>query len=81
MPSLPGDIRSNSDIAAERQRVCVKCKIREATKLVGDAMVLNHGGGSWWCEVCLLEAQIAHAEERAAALPDLRLKLEALLRG
>jgi hypothetical protein len=32
----------------------------------------------WWCMFCILDEQIAHAEERAGALPTLRKQLEEL---
>lgn len=37
-----------------------------------------HGGGLRWCEPCCLSVQIAHAEERAEALPELRRRLAEL---
>lgn len=55
---------------------CAHCGERPATERWGDALALTHGGAQLWCKVCVLEAQIAHAEERAAALPELRKQLE-----
>lgn len=41
-------------------------------------MAMTHGFVQMWCEVCVLTKQIEHAEERAALLPELRARLEAL---
>lgn len=60
-------------------RVCPKCNEREGTIRWGDALAITHGGAQWWCLVCALQAQINHAEERAAALPELRERLAAAL--
>ena len=45
-----------------------------ATVLWGDVNTFNHGGGAFWCEHCVLDTQIAHAEERIKALDGLREK-------
>ena len=37
-----------------------------------------HGMYSWWCERCILTAQLDHAKARAAAIPELEAKLAAL---
>lgn len=58
--------------------ICQNCSQREGTVKWGDILAVTHGFGQMWCLRCVLEAQIAHAEERAAALPDLRAQLEAL---
>jgi hypothetical protein len=47
---------------------CPNCKKRDAT-IVTDHRVK-------WCEICVLNSQIVFAEERAAALPGLRDKLQ-----
>lgn len=57
---------------------CANCKERVGTiKWVGDsgALALSHGFYEMWCEVCALKEQIRYAEERAAALPELRARL------
>lgn len=59
--------------------LCASCHKREGTLAWGDALALTHGFAARWCEVCALTAQIAHAEERAAALPGLRARLAAAL--
>lgn len=58
---------------------CANCKKREGTVKWGDALSLSHGFAQMWCHVCALEAQIAFAEERAEALPELRRRLIAVL--
>jgi hypothetical protein len=39
-------------------------------------LAVTHGWTTKWCLICVLEAQIAHAKERAAALPGLEAQLE-----
>lgn len=54
---------------------CANCGKREGTiQYVGDsgALGLVHGFFELWCEACVLDLQIKHAEERANALPELR---------
>lgn len=58
--------------------ICQNCGENEATqRWVGEGGVLGliHGAYEHWCEVCVLTAQIDHAEERAALLPELRARL------
>jgi hypothetical protein len=58
--------------------ICDNCGEREGTqKWVGDggAIALVHGSYSMWCKVCVLKEQIKHAEEWAAALPEMRARL------
>ena len=55
--------------------MCQNCGKRPGTTRYvadGGVMALVHGGYAWWCLLCCLDAQIAYAEERAAALPELR---------
>lgn len=59
-------------------RLCDNCHEREGTMRWGDALAMTHGFVQMWCEVCVLTKQIEHAEERAALLPELRARLEAL---
>lgn len=56
---------------------CANCKVNEGTLNWGDALAFTHGFSQRWCEGCALDAQIAHAEERAALLPELREQLAA----
>jgi hypothetical protein len=58
--------------------LCERCQKRPATETWGDAFVVAHGGGLRWCLPCCLETQIAHAEERAEALPEMRRRLAEL---
>jgi hypothetical protein len=58
--------------------MCATCGKRPGTRRWGDALALSHGGGALRCEPCVLRAQIAHAEERAAVLPELRQRLKEL---
>lgn len=53
---------------------CQKCGQREGTEnWVGDGGVLafTHGLVAQWCKLCVVEAQIAHAEKLQQQLPDL----------
>jgi hypothetical protein len=59
----------------ETGSVCAHCDERPGTELWGDALALTHGGGQSWCKVCVLEEQVKHARERAAALPGLEDEL------
>jgi hypothetical protein len=64
--------------------VCVRCGKHPATRAwFGDssAMGFIHMEGEPWCECCTLNAQIAYALERAAALPGLRKDLESACGG
>lgn len=54
---------------------CAFCHEREGTLNWGDALAFTHGFSRKVCEVCALTKQIEHAEERAAALPELRARL------
>ncbi len=38
-------------------------------------MLMVHGGGAQWCQVCVVTAQLEHAKERAKAIPDLERQL------
>ena len=60
---------------------CQHCKQREATvKWVGEGgtIAFVHGCYENWCEVCALEAQLAHAKERAAEIPEMERQLAEL---
>jgi hypothetical protein len=47
----------------------------------GSALDVVHGNYHWICKLCALEKQIAHAEERASALPQMRKDYEILKRA
>lgn len=69
----------NETIRAEWE--CANCHIRPGTvDWVGENGMAGyiHGWFEKWCERCVLEAQIAYAELRAASLPGLRERLEEL---
>lgn len=54
--------------------VCQNCHERIATvDWAGDGGVMSyvHGQYQRWCKLCALKAQLDHARERAAAIPDL----------
>lgn len=58
--------------------ICANCQKRLGTiDWVGEGgtLAFSHGFYVKWCEVCALEEQIKHAEERAAILPELRAQL------
>lgn len=59
---------------------CQNCKKRPGTETwVGDAGAIAIAY-SWmqqqWCKICVLEAQIKHAKERALEIPKLEKELE-----
>lgn len=64
-------------VFAQALPLCEQCGERLGTEKWGDALALTHGGTQMWCKVCVLEAQVAHAEERSLALPELRRRLTA----
>lgn len=41
----------------------------------GGAMDLVHGGYTWWCKCCMIDAQLEHAKARAAEIPELEQEL------
>ena len=55
---------------------CSSCKVRPASLIWGSPMEVIHGGGEWRCDVCAITEQLAHARERAAAIPELEKKLD-----
>ena len=56
--------------------VCQNCGQHQGTvKWTAGALDMAHGFYQMWCEGCALRKQIEHAEERAAALPELRQRL------
>jgi hypothetical protein len=64
--------------------ICPNCNKRTGTVKYsegGSALDFIHGFYDFWCEECVLTKQIAFAEERAAALPDLRRRLAAVAAG
>lgn len=58
--------------------LCQRCHKRPATETWGSFALVLHGGGQRWCEECCVRVQLAHAEARAAAIPELRRRLDAL---
>ena len=61
--------------------VCANCNKRPATKAwTGDGGVMDlvHGNFAFWCEFCILTAQIEHAKKRAACIPKLEADLRSL---
>lgn len=57
---------------------CARCKVNPGTVKWGDTLALTHGFAAMWCERCATEVQLAHAEERAALIPEMREKLATL---
>lgn len=58
---------------------CAKCGERPSTMVWADdggALAYSHGFYTFWCDVCALTAQLEHAKERAALIPELERKLE-----
>jgi hypothetical protein len=61
--------------------ICQNCNEKPATQTwvgEGGTFGLVHGQYQFWCELCCVKAQIKHAEEAAARLPELREKLRVL---
>ena len=61
--------------------LCAKCQKRPGTETwvaEGGALAYVHGMSQWWCRRCVLEAQLEHAHERAAAIPELERQLQDL---
>lgn len=62
--------------------LCQQCHQRPATETwVGDGgwLAYSHGMYSSWCKRCCVEAQLTHARESAAAIPDLEAQLQTLV--
>lgn len=66
----------------ERERppcsTCQNCHSRPATVNwtgEGGTMDFIHGQYQRWCELCALRAQLKHAQERAAAIPELERRI------
>jgi len=75
------------------QRVCGSCGVPPRVKCAncgkrwgtvtwtGDAasiLAFTHGMWAQWCEICALEAQLEHAKERAAKIPEIEKRLAEL---
>jgi hypothetical protein len=61
--------------------MCVHCNERPATgKWVDDGGVFayTHGWYEFWCEPCMVKAQIQYARECAERLPELEARLAEL---
>lgn len=58
---------------------CQKCGKRPGTeRFATDQTAFTHGWVQMWCVICVLEAQIKHAKERARKLPAMERKLARL---
>lgn len=55
--------------------LCHKCGKRKGTTIWGDLFSINHGGGSFRCDVCVYSAQLEHALNRGIAIPKLTCSL------
>lgn len=61
-----------------KHSLCANCAGRPGkVKWLGGSGFLarTHGHYRFWCEICTLEAQLAYAQERAAAIPELEAAL------
>ncbi len=79
-----GDVPAADPFAIPKGAVCANCGDRPATAVwsgEGGTLAVVHGFVAYWCEWCVLRAQIAYAEEVAGRLPELRAKLQALEGG
>lgn len=43
---------------------------------LGSVLDLIHGNYTYWCECCMVKAQLEHAEKLAARIPKLKAELE-----
>lgn len=71
--------RSRNDSPIARTR-CRHCHRRPATTMwVGSAgsLAFVHGLYEWWCQPCVLQAQLDHARDMAKKIPMLERELEA----
>lgn len=72
---------SGFDTADVKTLDCANCKTRKAFGWwVGDGgtMALIRGYKAPWCEHCTVTAQLQHARERAAEVPNLERRLAEL---
>ena len=63
--------------------MCQNCTGHQATVIfVPDGGILDamHGSYYYWCECCVLKAQIGYSEKMAARLPQLKADLESACR-
>lgn len=60
--------------------MCAQCCKRKASTWWSDGGILGavHGAYSPRCEMCCVEAQLEHAMEMAAGIPELETKLQLL---
>lgn len=60
----------------EQPRLCENCGERPGTRVfAADGTAFAHGWTQLWCDRCVIEKQIAHAEAQAARLPELEDEL------
>jgi hypothetical protein len=43
--------------------LCANCEQRPWKVIWGDAITANHGGDQRWCETCVRETRLEHADE------------------
>jgi hypothetical protein len=72
-----------NDLPQPRKKPCENCGSRLGTEIwsPGGTIAYVHGMFSLWCTVCVLEAQLKHAREQAALIPDLQAKLVEALKS
>ena len=59
--------------------VCQKCGERPADGMFSEGiMAALHSSYQWWCELCMVKAQLENARGRAAAIPELEAELARL---
>lgn len=69
-------------LGPEEMGICNKCNKRKATSRWADDATAAMLGGIWIsyvCEICALEAQLKHANERADEIPTMEARLKELL--
>lgn len=67
---------SGVDATERAEQTCANCGKHKGTIRWGEGPIAAvHGLFAWWCECCALKAQIAHAEERARELENMKIRL------
>lgn len=73
------EVADSGSAASTHARLCGWCNLRRATLYFGDTLALSHGGYvENCCALCAAEMQLAYAQERAAAIPELEAEVERL---
>lgn len=73
------EVTATDPLAIPANAICTFCHERTASSWWSEGTIALVHGARWLiCEQCVLEKQLEHARERAAAIPELEAKLKAL---